>query len=244
MRSANCWTIGDRSSTTSPSPVCEELALVVDDTDEGLVRPAVRLLPERLHGRAAEQSCRPRVPRARAGRRRSGPRAASPLAEDVPGARRRRRRSRTAGRRGRARERRGSRRPRAAASSSPPTCRSPAPAASPRPSARTRGRSAPASTISTQTVIRRQRGSRAAQPRSCALTLSQSAQAEREDDVRDALAQADDADVDDEQDHLLVEVAGHPEGQPELDQADDRAGSTRARSRASWRRRRSRRRCP
>ena len=33
----------------------EELALVVDDADEGLVRPAVRLLPERLHGRAAEQ---------------------------------------------------------------------------------------------------------------------------------------------------------------------------------------------
>ena len=33
----------------------EELTLVVDDADEGLVRPAVRLLPERLHPRAAEE---------------------------------------------------------------------------------------------------------------------------------------------------------------------------------------------
>ena len=33
----------------------EELALVVDDADERLVRPAVRLLPERLDARAAEE---------------------------------------------------------------------------------------------------------------------------------------------------------------------------------------------
>ena len=44
---------------------------------------------------------------------------------------------------------------------------------------------------------------------------------EREDDVRDPLRQAHDADVDDEQDHLLVKVARDPERQAELDQADD-----------------------
>ena len=108
----------------------EELTLVVDDADEGLVRPPVRLLPQRLDGRAAEEivgrahgelaqaTCDRRCERLHSRR------------QATPGARPPRRRSGTAGRRGRARERRGCRRPRAAGSSLPPIGRSRAPVAS------------------------------------------------------------------------------------------------------------------
>ncbi len=52
-------------------------------------------------------------------------------------------------------------------------------------------------------------------------TLPQTAQPERQHEVGDALAQAHETDVDDEEDHLLAEVAGHPEREPDLEQADD-----------------------
>ena len=121
----------------------QEPALVVDDADEGFVGAAVRLFPERLYGRAAEQvvgrTCR-ELPQAAGDRGRQRLHLWRKAGLE---ARRQRRRSRTAGRRDRARESHGSRRLRAAASLSPPTCRYPAPAVSPRPSAPTRGRSRP-----------------------------------------------------------------------------------------------------